>query len=367
MAIRQNKQSGIYYIYFRGADGVQHTISTRSRNRADAERMDQANKAIIAGERKKQALAKLIRNASTSAEVAEPIKDTAPQHKRGSLALRDLFPVALTRNAELSALHRRTWELFCDRIPVKFCDQVTPAMALNYLDTFYGAKSAKTWNNVKGMLNRLFRLCLVQANIQASPFARITDRHVDRKKVKAKRNLTDEEIKILLNDPKTSIYLKTMMMISRWTGLRLKDCRMVTPEMFNMTDLAFIIDPAKNQRWSEWVCVPILPELNAHLEAIAHLIPDKNIPIAEQLGHVSDHALSKGFSDALIRLGIRKGKQDPVSFHSLRGSMITWMKENGIDADTRHQITGQDSDAIEGRYARAIKNISTLAKTYYSM
>lgn len=363
MAIRQNKQSGIYYIYFRGADGIQHTISTRSRNREDAERMDRANKAIIAGERKKNALKKLLKNI----EIIEPHKEPAPRHKRGSLALRDLFPVALTRNAELSPLHRRTWELFCDRIPVKFCDQVTPSMALNYLDTFYGKRTAKTWNNVKGMLNRMFRLCLVQASLTDSPFASIVDRHVDRAKVKSKRNITDAEIEVLMNDPQTSIYLKTMTIISRWTGLRLKDCTRVTLSMFNSADLVFLIDPAKNRRFKEFVCIPLLPPLLRHINTIRHLIPDPEAPIAQQLGHVSDHALSKSFRDALLRLHIRHDMSDPVSFHSLRGSMITWLQEQGIDTETRHQITGHDSDSTERRYSRAIANISALARSHSDM
>ena len=56
MAIRQNKKSGIYYIYFRGTDGTQHTISTHSRNKADAIRMDHAQKAINTAERQKRAM-----------------------------------------------------------------------------------------------------------------------------------------------------------------------------------------------------------------------------------------------------------------------------------------------------------------------
>lgn len=355
-----------YYVCYYDVEGKLHNVATGMTREEDALAIERTIRNAVQTERSirkaKRITDKILK--ATGGVINQDKPKT--KHSRGnSIRLDAMFQEALTRNATLSEQHKRSWDWFVKRIDVNFADEVTPRMCLDYLNQYYGERSPKTWNNVKGQLNTIFRLCLVQAGVAESPLRSIADRYVDKLNVQSKRNMTDAEIDIVLADKKTSVYLKTMMMISRWTGLRLKECRRVTPEMFDFDKLAFIIDPAKNKRFDEWVCIPILPKLKEYLESISHLLPNKEAPIAEQLGHVSDHALSKGFSDALLRLGIRKGKEDPVSFHSLRGSMITWLKENGIDPETRHDITGQDSDSVEGRYARMETKISNLARSFY--
>lgn len=355
-----------YYVCYYDIDGKLHNVATGMTTKEDAQVIEQNIRTIVQTERSIRKAKRITeRIAQATGGVIQTEKKVVKHSRGNSIRLDAMFKEALTRNATLSEQHKRSWNWFTKRIGVVYADEVTPRMCLDYLNKYYGERSPKTWNNTKGQLNTVFRLCLVQAGLTESPLRSIADRHVDRREVQSKRNMTDSEIDMILADPKTSVYLKTMMMISRWTGLRLKECRRVTPDMFDFEKLAFIIDPSKTKRFDEWVCIPILPKLKEYLESIAHLIPDKNKPIAEQLGHVSDHALSKGFIDALLRLGIRKGKEDPVSFHSLRGSMITWLKENDIDPETRHEITGHDSDAVEGRYARMEAKISKLARSFY--
>jgi recombination protein RecR len=102
-----------------------------------------------------------------------------------------MWELALTRRT-LSKTHRIRWQRFVERIGVKYADEVTPAKALKYLEDNYSGGNGKTFNNVKSILNTIFRCCLVEAGLSESPFAPIMNKKVT--DVEHHRNLTDEEI-----------------------------------------------------------------------------------------------------------------------------------------------------------------------------
>jgi integrase len=231
------------------------------------------------------------------------------------------------------------------------------------LEANYSDGNGKSFNNVKSALNTVFRCCLVEAGLDQSPFAPIINKRVT--DVEHHRNLTLAEVDQIMAAPDLPLYVKIMTMLSRWTAQRLETCARMTPEMFDFDQKVFLIDPGKNKRFNEWVCCPILPDLENFIKPLIQQCKDPQLPIVQQFGYTSNNAFSLFFVKALRRLGINDSANEKASFHSLRGTAITWFKENGVTGDDLTSITGHDSQEVESIYARPIKNISQIAKSFY--
>lgn len=355
------KKANTWYAYFRDIDGRRVKRSLHTGDRAIAEIREKAMRERIK-EVKFLAMIQSMRPDEPQITTAFPKKQApAPgEHQRGSIALDKMWDLALTRR-ELSATHQKHWKSFISRVGKKYADEITPQVALAYLEKHYNKGNGKTFNNVKSNLNTVFRMCLVEAGLSESPFAPIANRRVT--DVEHHRNLTDEEIAKIMAAPQTPGYIRIMTMLSRWTTQRLETCARMTPEMFDFDKKVFLIDPGKNARFKEWVCCPIFPELEEYIKPILELCASPKKPIVQYFNYPKKNDyFSAEFRELLISLGIRDDDSGKASFHSLRGSAITWLKENGVDRETRRSITGHDSQDIEDVYAKDVATISRLAK-----
>lgn len=355
------KKANTYYAYFRDIDGRRVKRSLHTGDLEIAKIREKAMRDRIK-EVKFLAMIQRMRPDEPQITTAFPKKQTAPspgEHQRGSIALEKMWELALTRRT-LSNTHRIRWQSFLDGIGVKYADEVTPAKALKYLEDNYSGGNGKTFNNVKSILNTIFRCCLVEAGLSESPFAPIINKKVT--DVEHHRNLTDEEIAKIMAAPSVPEYAKIMTMLSRWTTQRLETCARITPAMFDFETLVFLIDPGKNKRFKEWVCAPIFPELEEYIRPILDQCKDPEMPIVQQFNYTRDDYFSREYRNLLQSLGILDTASGKASFHSLRGRAITWLKENGIDREARRSITGHDSQDVEDIYAKDVVTISRLAK-----
>lgn len=364
MALRKIHKT--YYVYFKDIDGTQRTRSLKTTDRATAEVLHK--KFMLTLQAKKGELVIMRHFPERFADQLEKVKSIAPDperkpgdHRRGGIAIAKMWDLALTRR-KLSKTHWLHWRKFVAGIGVKFADQVTPAAALRYLEENYGKGNGKSLNNVKSALNVVFKCCLVEAGMSATPFSPIVPRRVS--KVRHYRNLTLDEVdQIMAAD--VPEYVKIMVMLSRWTAQRLETCARMTPGMFDFDRLVFIIDPAKNKRFDEWVCVPIMPGLETFIRPFLAKCRYKEKPIVQQFGYPQiNDTFSVGFVKILRQLGICDNNAGKASFHSLRGTAITWFKEQGITGDDLHSITGHDSTEVEEIYARPVANISRIARKF---
>jgi integrase len=359
------KKANTWYAYFRDLDGRQVLRTLHTGDRDIAIVRERAMKDMIR-EVKFRAAIQRMRPDEPQITTAFP-KKQAPspgEHQRGGIALNKMWDLALTRR-ELSATHQKHWKSFISRIGKKYADEITPQVALAYLEKHYNKGNGKTFNNVKSNLNTVFRMCLVEARLSESPFAPIANRRVT--DVEHHRNLTEEEIDRIMAAPSIPEYAKIMTMLSRWTTLRLESCARVTPSMFDFETLVFLIDPGKNKRFKEWVCVPIFPELEKYIKPILAQCENSEKPIVQNFGYPKKNDyFSEDYRKWLKELGVLDTPTGKASFHSLRGSAITWLKENGVDREARRSITGHDSQDTEDIYARDIKTISRIAKAFKS-
>ncbi len=311
--------------------------------------------------RAKKALQRIIRDFPEYSP-PPPAQQTAPEvvtHQRGGIKLADMISCA-EKKRNISAEHKRAFQRFVEWCPVKYADLVTPKLAQQYLEEKYSKGNGKTFNNNKTILNTIFRCCLVEANLTASPFAAIINRRVT--VTEKHRNLTldefDKVMSVLRDD------LKILAMLSRWTCQRLETCARITPEMFDFERLVFTIEPGKTKRFKKWVCVPIMPELE---EFIRPLLPKckPGEPIVKNFAKkkMVAYRWSRDFMSALKKCGITDTEAGKASFHSLRGTAITWFKEQGIKGEELRSVTGHASDEVEDIYARDIASLSKIARS----
>lgn len=359
------KKANTWYAYFRDLDGRQVLRTLHTGDRDIAIVRERAMRDMIR-EVKFRAAIQRMRPDEPQITTAFP-KKQAPspgEHQRGGIALDKMLECAAQKR-DIATEHISAWKKFVAAIPVKYADEVTPEMAQDYLDTHYGNRgNGKTYNNIKGYLNTVFRCCLVEAKISQSPFAPIVNRKVKKSKSKPWRNLTLDEFDLILNDAPE--YMQIMMMLSRWTAQRLETCARMTPEMFDFQKLVFVIDPKKNRRFNQWVCCPILPELEKFIKPILKRCPDQQHPIVRNFTNLRNRKLSESFTDLLNSHGIRGTSTLRVGFHSIRGTAITWYKEHGIQGEELRSITGHTTLKMEDKYARPVQNISAIAQAWKS-
>lgn len=354
MALR--KIHNTYYVYFRDLDGKQ---KTRSLKTTDATLAADLHDKYMVQLQAKKGRAVIVRDFPELKPPPELPKPPTGIHRRGGMKIADMLECAKTKRV-LGKSHIAAWEQFVKKIGVKYADQVTPEVAQSYLDTYYSSGNGKTYNNQKSMLNTIFRCCLIESRLNDSPFRIIINKRVI--SINSHRNLTLKEFDSI--QEAGSMDVKVMAMLSRWTAQRLETCARITFEMIDFDRKVIVINPGKTWRYKKWVCCPVLPELERFLHSLQGKMKNDSIPIVKAFGYKNDKAFSVKFSRLLTTLKIHDTEEGKASFHSLRGTAITWFKEHGIKGDELRHITGHESDAVEDIYARDIASISQIAQSF---
>lgn len=353
------KKHGIYYVVFRDLRGKVNSRSLHTRDEAEAKEEEKKFLFMLRESRKQYAnirnfpLLNALQSASTIGPTAAP--------KR--LKLDKMLEIAEKRH-DIKKEHRSAMRHFIERTKLKYADEVTPKVALNYLETFYAKGNGKTYNNIKSQMNTIFRCCLVEANLDQSPWQVIMNKKIT--EVDSRRNLTDAEIARLMAIMPEPLQLMTML--SRWTAQRLETCARMTPAMFDFERKVFIIKPSKTARFNKYVCCPIMPELENYIKPILKRCQNPDEPILYQItaGYRNNQKISEYFSEYCEKAQIEhKADDGKVGFHSLRGSAITYFKNLGMSSDDLRLITGHATDEMEAKYDRSSEQISRFVLSHH--
>lgn len=354
-------KNGIYYVVFRDLRGKVNSRSLHTRDEAEAKREEKKFMTILDEARRMRSMSRIF------PMFKELVPAELSSSRSNRLKLSKMLELA-AKKKKISPTGEKYWKKFLERLKsYKYADEITPKIALNYLETYYNKGNGKTYNNVKSYLHGIFRYCLVEANLTNSPFEPIANRIVDPDDVEGHRNLTDAEIAMVMTELAEDIQVLTML--SRWTTQRLETCARMTPEMFDFESKVFIIDPGKLKRFNKYVCCPIMPELEEYIKPILSRCEVPDEPIAYQIrGNVdrTNDAVSKAFMTALKRCNIVDNAEGKASFHSLRGRAISFYKELGMSSDDLRLITGHTTDAMEAKYDRSKAQISRFALNYHT-
>lgn len=369
MAIRQRGKNGYWHAYYQSVvslpDGrlkyMRKTVNLGTSDLREARALEaelmRKNREARLHQRYLAHVARLERE--TVNEPGDPEPDLRPirEHRRKRLKLAD-WRTAAEKYRELSNDSRMIFQRFVDRVVgVRYFDEVTPEVALAYLQENYGGEGkGKSFNNNKTVCNTIFKLLLVDAGMTTSPFSMIPNRrHVS----KHQRPFTEDEYRRICSVAPEP--WKSACIFAWYTGMR-------EETVFNARWDQIVGDvlttmPGKTARYGREVQIPLHPEIMKRLAKL----PRKNefiLGLTREQRHGDE--FHRAFGKILDAAGIERGDDDTVNFNCFRDSFITRCDENGVPRHATRGVAGQKSDQITDLYshdlvsARRIQQLPTV-------
>ena len=303
--------------------------------------------------------------AARQAKTAVPAQAPASPDREG-VKIAELYGIA-GKYRRLAAEHRQALAAFaewCASRNVVLASEVTPPLALQYLQERYGNASGKTYNNNKGRLNVLFSACLVETGMDSSPFKPLMSRRLEA--VRHHASFTMEECRRIVEAARPSPYWHCLCMLAMYTGQRLKTCRIMAP--CHVRDGRMTLTPTKTARYGRAVEIPILPELAEYLESLP--VVDSQMPYCK-LFPSQRYWPGTGkmyLSGLLESLSIEGKDGEEACFGSFRCAFITRLSELGVSERTIQGIVGHVDKETTRLYnhdtATADREIRGIAEAY---
>lgn len=327
----------VYYVYYRDERGVLASRSLRTTSRVLAKHLHDAFMAARAA--RKEVLALHRRFPDRVPAVVEELAPM-PEPVRRRMRIADML-TELGKISPVSTARRRAVQRFQRTIRAQYVDEVTPSMALAYLERISkGDKNTKQFNNNRSALNKCFALLAVSAGIERSPFAAIPSRKVEN--VTHHRPLTDAEFRLLM-DAAEEPY-RTAAALGFYCGMDLSTACALPG---HAVDLQQRLIRWKRPKTGTWFTAGIHPDLLPLLAAL-DFDPTSAYPI---LPITSIHTARKAFHRLFIRLGIFSTDEGKATFHSLRASFFTRCDAAGVHRRATNLAGAHKSDAMTDLYS----------------
>ena len=345
MALR--KFYNTWYVYFKDVDGTQRTRSLKTTDRATAEALHR--KFMLMLQAKKGELA-LMRCFPERFSAQLQIQTVVPEDREIAFChrfkLERILP-ELAKIKEPSDSDRRRIKRFIADVGKKYADEITPEVALRYLEAhFTGGRNFKNFNNQRCLLNKVFRLLAVKMKIAQSPFELIPCRSVD--DVESHRPISDDEFRRIFaaaDEP-----FRTAACLGFYAGADMSTA-------FGLPCSAIDLDQ-RIIRWRrpksgvKFIC-GIHRELFAMLQRIG-FNPADPAPVLSLLGKPSPAARNNYFRDLFDSLGIRDTADGTASFHSLRASFFTRCDAANLHRRTTSLAGGHTDDRMNDLYSHDV-------------
>ncbi len=174
-----------------------------------------------------------------------------------------------------------------------------------------------------------------------------------------RRGFTLDELRVVLRETAGTEW-ESLVRLGLYTGQRLGD---LAGLRWGQVD--FVADEIRwaTQKTGRVVVVPICAPLREHLLSMASG-DDPNGLLHPRAGSIGVNHLSREFGEVLARCGFRakqkhrkvkdreaeRRKVNELTFHSLRHSAVSMMKNAGISPAVVQDLVGHDSDAVSRAY-----------------
>ena len=240
---------------------------------------------------------------------------------------------------------------------------VTPAMVSAWRDASATKATARTANNKL----KILRVCLQDAwrdglLPDGNPAAKVRTLEVSDS---SRRPLTIPEIRAILSVATDS--WKGMVLAGLYTGQRLKDLAGLTWASVDLQRGEIRLQTSKTRRRQ---FIPIAQPLRAYFEGLPSSDSSKTPVFPELYPHAvkagGSAVLSAQFHDLLAEAGLVKGRsakkrgtgkgrdaareKTEISFHSLRHSATSLLKQAGVSESVAMDLIGHDSAAMSANY-----------------
>jgi integrase len=236
-----------------------------------------------------------------------------------------------------------------------------PSLSSTDIERYRASLTGKVANQTVNTHLKVLRVCLekaVKQHVFNQNPARLID-NLDRSIRHKRRAFTEAELRKLLEV--ASDDWKTAILIGLYTGMRLSDA---TNLLWSQIDLSHREITVTEKKTGETQIAPIAKPLKAYLESIAS-VDDPRAPLAPSLAGKVESWLSNQFYELMAVAGLvktrvnhRKQKQgrsmrrdqSAVTFHSLRHTTTSLLKNAGVSNAITQDIIGHDSEAVSQNY-----------------
>lgn len=239
---------------------------------------------------------------------------------------------------------------------------VTPAQVAAWRDHAAGKATPRTANNKLKIVRVLFQSAWRDGLLTENPAAKIQTLKAGRSK---RRPFTLPELRSVLKVANDE--WRGMVLLGLYTGQRLKDIASLTWANIDLDESEIRFSTSKTERYQ---VIPMAGALRRHIEAM----PAGDDPGAPLFPHafkiVSSHLhtglLSRQFNELLASAGLCKpppethegsGKgrsakrvQNALSFHSLRHTATSLLKNAGVSDAVARDLVGHESAAVSASY-----------------
>lgn len=328
----------VYYIYYREGSKIA-SFSLRTSSKVLAKHYHAEFMAARAARREAVALRRKFPGAippDIEALIPAPPKP-AP---RPALRVSDMLE-ELSKIAPVSDSRRRAVQRFARKCGVDLMRDVTPEIALAYLEKeFHGDGNYKQFNNHRSALNKAFSLLLVPAGMEKSPFAAIASRRVA--DVQHHRPITAEEFRQIMQIAEEPY--RTAAALGFYCGADMSTA-------FSLPGIAFDFErniirwrrPKTGTWFAAGIHRELLPFLNAwkiDTASAAPILPPR-----------ATATRFRYFQRLFARLFIRDTEQGTAGFHSLRAAFFTRCDAARLDRRATNLAGGHKSDAMTDLYS----------------
>jgi integrase len=204
---------------------------------------------------------------------------------------------------------------------------------------------ASTINMDLRALRRALHAAVMAGLAKANVAARESVRVLKERDSTIRAPFTAEEVRALIDHPKTNEEWRGCILIAAHTGLRMGD--VVSLSRKNIDRDRIVVKTTKTEKA---VSIPITPPVMAWIAARKGSF----FPI---LKTKAPGTLSTCFKNIMKRAGVAEWIEQPGgikarrSFHSLRHTFASWLANADVHADVRQKLTGHSSSRIHQRYS----------------
>ena len=240
-------------------------------------------------------------------------------------------------------------------------DRLTEKDVLSFRDALGAEFAPVTANNLLKMLRVILRAARLDGLMQADIAARVKILRAVKDEGEGRRGFTLEELRTVLAVAGEGEW-RTLILLGLYTGQRLGDVAGLRWSAVDLVagDVRFITRKTRRS-----VLVPICTPLREHLLALS-APDDPAAPVLPRAAGLGVSHLSREFGELLARAGLREERTherrkertgqrrelNALSFHSLRHSATSIMKNAGVSAAVVMDIIGHDTAEMSAHYTK---------------
>ncbi len=242
--------------------------------------------------------------------------------------------------------YKGQFDLFCKWAPraAKFMEDITPTIAESYAKHLDSRVNSWTSNKHLTFLRLIWRVVAPEAH---NPWAGLHS--IIKSSTVPYRRLSHAECRAIYQEATGEYRLAVLMGYS--TALRLADVVTMNATAIRRDQGFIVVEPQKvKRRKPAPVYIPILPELDRHLDSIK-----KTGPVFPEINRIYAYdgsKVSKLFRAIFDAAGATNTDLGTASFHSFRATFITQMDEAGVPPQITDWITGHAPQTMHERYSK---------------